>query len=68
MGLFHTLSKTLKINVGGGLLPIAVGQLIQLSLTCRYREQAPSHIWIAFQGMYSCCLHSQLANKYRFAQ
>ncbi|AZE67600.1 hypothetical protein C4K01_3407 [Pseudomonas synxantha] len=31
--------------MGGGLLPIAVGQLAYASLTHRYREQAPSHIF-----------------------
>ncbi|AZE66787.1 hypothetical protein C4K01_2592 [Pseudomonas synxantha] len=32
------------LNVGGGLLPIAVCQLAHLFLADRYREQAPSHI------------------------
>ncbi|AZF51124.1 hypothetical protein C4J85_0611 [Pseudomonas sp. R4-34-07] len=31
-------------NVGGGLLPIAVGQNWIQPLTHRHREQAPSHI------------------------
>ncbi|AZF17786.1 hypothetical protein C4J92_4332 [Pseudomonas sp. R3-18-08] len=31
-------------NVGGGLLPIAVGQHLIGWLIHRYREQAPSHI------------------------
>ncbi len=34
-------------NVGGGLLPIAVGQLQMHWLTHRYREQVPSHILTA---------------------
>ena len=31
-------------NVGGGLLPMAVGQLQIYQLTHPHREQAPSHI------------------------
>ncbi|PIB51884.1 hypothetical protein AOA61_25965, partial [Pseudomonas sp. 2995-1] len=32
-------------TVGGGLLPIAVGQSQLHQLTHPHREQAPSHIW-----------------------
>ncbi|AZE90285.1 hypothetical protein C4J97_3596 [Pseudomonas orientalis] len=34
----------MQSNVGGGLPPIAVDQSVHLSLTHRYRGQAPSHI------------------------
>ncbi|MEO8491592.1 hypothetical protein, partial [Pseudomonas sp.] len=40
------LQKTDKDqNVGAGLLPMTVGQISQLCLTYRHREQAPSHIF-----------------------
>ncbi|AZF03380.1 hypothetical protein C4J94_0583 [Pseudomonas sp. R5-89-07] len=34
----------MKINVGGGLPPMAECQAMHLLLTPRYRGQAPSHI------------------------
>ncbi|KJZ61984.1 hypothetical protein, partial [Pseudomonas marginalis] len=34
-------------NVGGGLLPMAVYQLMQIWLSHCYREQAPSHSLIS---------------------
>jgi hypothetical protein len=34
----------MQFSVGGGLLPMAVAQLMDMLLTRRYREQAPSHI------------------------
>ncbi|OPB05418.1 hypothetical protein BFW89_11330 [Pseudomonas synxantha] len=41
---YTTPQNTEDANVGGGLLPIAVRQSINLYLTHGYREQAPSHI------------------------
>ena len=37
----------MQSNVGGGLLPIAVCQLIHLQLPHCYRGQAPSHSLIS---------------------
>jgi len=41
------LEALLGLNVGGGLLPIAVEQSQMHWLTHRHREQAPSHILTA---------------------
>ncbi|CRM30092.1 hypothetical protein [Pseudomonas sp. 37 R 15] len=40
-----SLSDVHKSNVGGGLPPMAGCQSMQLQLTHRHREQAPSHSW-----------------------
>ncbi len=43
MSLLYT-----ELNVGGGLPPMAVGQLKICQLTLPHRGQAPSHILTAF--------------------
>ena len=54
----HTFTPLLKCKpnptVGGGLLPMAAGQIQIYWLTHRYREQAPSHIL-------NCVLRSKIA-------
>ncbi|KRP56098.1 hypothetical protein TU77_07365 [Pseudomonas synxantha] len=48
-GLAGGLKMPLKKHaepVGGGLLPMAVGQVLMHSLTRPHRGQAPSHIWL----------------------
>jgi len=42
--------------VGGGLLPMAVGQLQVYQLTHPHREQAPSHIGFSFTVNFRCCV------------
>ncbi|TFY90979.1 hypothetical protein DYL61_19405 [Pseudomonas nabeulensis] len=44
------IARQLGSNVGGGLPPMAVGQLPTTWLTHCYRGQAPSHIWTSLFG------------------